>query len=723
MSVQYGTALFDDSSGSHVAVESMPRWKRKDESERVKERFHGAFTGGFSAGYFNTVGSKEGWAPSSFRSSRKDKASGASSTISPKYSRPEDFMDEEDLRDQEDSITLVPVSDTIDSRSGKSLLELGLTSIASMQAAGSAELSLDSRIRSLVTGGAAGDDDARSLSAKSAWSSVPAVDAVGYGILSKMGWRPGQGIGPKSKKKFDLGDRSGSVEHEIAPKNTVLSVRPSNNSHGLGYDIDMPELPVLLASRTGDDSRDSSERSGLNPRTKKRKLAMNLSIAASYEDDDEDGLEEVRSNWNPKYDTKEVLKSDKPRFVRPMKKLSRNGQNISSEKEPRAQFVKRRCADGLPVPTGFVLSSRPLYKGNDYPLPDVLVAVLNDQLAEISNRVENMKNIERNGATILTSKNDGGENTTTLDSKSRAQLLKEPQLPGQSVFDLLSKDALKRIADIKDGRNVIPLDRKPDETLKVNSEVKLEIKTEISPDLKPEVKPSVVPGMESDEKLGSGISASKAEDDEVDNLPYLSQDIAHEALSNTKYPYAEDLEKRQRYLNVLKVYSDQTGTSGTFAASLKKIRPTSFSHETWINELNEFTRVAIVFRPLKGAIASRFTSSTGRPTNDTGIQTPAEYDASTFRVTDFFPERLLSKRFGVPFIGITTDSSEKRSMKPSRDTTQESKPKSEASASSSEVEATIDPNKNSALESDRAPSSLFAMIFGDKAEDSEDDDI
>lgn len=28
--------------------------------ERGRRRFHGAFTGGFSAGYFNTVGSKEG---------------------------------------------------------------------------------------------------------------------------------------------------------------------------------------------------------------------------------------------------------------------------------------------------------------------------------------------------------------------------------------------------------------------------------------------------------------------------------------------------------------------------------------------------------------------------------------------------------------------------------------------------------------------------------------
>jgi len=28
--------------------------------EEGRQRFHGAFTGGFSAGYFNSVGSKEG---------------------------------------------------------------------------------------------------------------------------------------------------------------------------------------------------------------------------------------------------------------------------------------------------------------------------------------------------------------------------------------------------------------------------------------------------------------------------------------------------------------------------------------------------------------------------------------------------------------------------------------------------------------------------------------
>ena len=56
-----------------------------------KPRLHGAFTGGHSAGYFNTVGSREGWQPTqTFVSSRTKRAN-------VKRQRIEDFMDEEDL--------------------------------------------------------------------------------------------------------------------------------------------------------------------------------------------------------------------------------------------------------------------------------------------------------------------------------------------------------------------------------------------------------------------------------------------------------------------------------------------------------------------------------------------------------------------------------------------------------------------------------------------------
>jgi len=54
---------------------------RRQLQKQQQPRFHGAFTGGFSAGYFNTVGTKEGWKPS--QTKKKDQ-------------RLEDFMDEED---------------------------------------------------------------------------------------------------------------------------------------------------------------------------------------------------------------------------------------------------------------------------------------------------------------------------------------------------------------------------------------------------------------------------------------------------------------------------------------------------------------------------------------------------------------------------------------------------------------------------------------------------
>lgn len=58
--------------------------------ENGKRRFHGAFTGGFSAGYWNTVGSKEGWKPTQFKSTKSNRSEIRKVT-------PSEFMDEEDL--------------------------------------------------------------------------------------------------------------------------------------------------------------------------------------------------------------------------------------------------------------------------------------------------------------------------------------------------------------------------------------------------------------------------------------------------------------------------------------------------------------------------------------------------------------------------------------------------------------------------------------------------
>ena len=63
----------------------------------------GAFTGGCSAGYFNTVGSAAGFEPATFKSSRSDRASAAEAAGAPKGPRQQsidDFLDEDELEER-----------------------------------------------------------------------------------------------------------------------------------------------------------------------------------------------------------------------------------------------------------------------------------------------------------------------------------------------------------------------------------------------------------------------------------------------------------------------------------------------------------------------------------------------------------------------------------------------------------------------------------------------
>ena len=69
-----------DPAASKRSGENDYQAKRQLQKQQ-QPRFHGAFTGGFSAGYFNTVGTKEGWKPSEVK--KRDQ-------------RLEDFMDDED---------------------------------------------------------------------------------------------------------------------------------------------------------------------------------------------------------------------------------------------------------------------------------------------------------------------------------------------------------------------------------------------------------------------------------------------------------------------------------------------------------------------------------------------------------------------------------------------------------------------------------------------------
>ncbi|VVC24072.1 G-patch domain,G patch domain-containing protein, N-terminal [Cinara cedri] len=135
--------------------------------ENGRRRFHGAFTGGFSAGFYNTVGSSEGWTPSTFKSSRSSKST-------QRVQHAHDFMDEEDKKDLGiDSSSLKIKSEYSHYTSRKRQFpEVNVGPIPGRPALG---------------------DILKPI--KNTW---------GIELLKSMGWKPGQGVGPRLTQQEKL---------------------------------------------------------------------------------------------------------------------------------------------------------------------------------------------------------------------------------------------------------------------------------------------------------------------------------------------------------------------------------------------------------------------------------------------------------------------------------------------------------------------------------------
>uniref|UniRef100_A0A8C1THM6 G patch domain containing 1 n=1 Tax=Cyprinus carpio TaxID=7962 RepID=A0A8C1THM6_CYPCA len=198
----------------------------KDEKGRYK-RFHGAFTGGFSAGYFNTVGSQEGWTPSTFVSSRQQKADRQNA-------RPEDFMDEEDFSEHGIAPREIVTTDDFASER-KDQLKDKARAVSSLAALIPGDTGL---LEELI---------------------APARSSIGVELLRKMGWKDGQGVGPRLKRKQRKqnddavqvygcafppnASEESEDDDEFAPENVTFAPKdvvpvdftPKVDSHGLGY--------------------------------------------------------------------------------------------------------------------------------------------------------------------------------------------------------------------------------------------------------------------------------------------------------------------------------------------------------------------------------------------------------------------------------------------------------------------------------------------------------
>uniref|UniRef100_A0A8B9JHX0 G patch domain containing 1 n=1 Tax=Astyanax mexicanus TaxID=7994 RepID=A0A8B9JHX0_ASTMX len=427
----------------------------KDEKGRFK-RFHGAFTGGFSAGYFNTVGTKEGWTPSTFVSSRQQKAE-------KQNARPEDFMDEEDFG--EHGIAPREITTTDDFASGRpDQIRDKAKAISSL----SAPIPGDTLLEELI---------------------APARSSIGVQLLRKMGWKDGQGIGPRLKRrqrKQDTDEKmygcalppTGSEESEdddefvpenvtFAPKDVIpVDFTPKDDIHGLGYRGLNPLQALGGGSGMGhinlftvDSERTSSLFGGRN-RGKQRKGGIGgqaFGVGAMEEDDDDIYHRDTMSNYDA------VLGGEEP------------GDGLYGWTAPQQYKTKKRSEDAAYVGKileGFTLGSQPTEAKTVFPPPDLprdyrpvhyFRPVVDP--SSVSPLVAQALQTSRGHLSLQDAPQQGRH---TLDSAQRREMLGETTLQGpSSVFDLLDRKDRERLTKAsalptaQSGQTFKPFDKNP----------------------------------------------------------------------------------------------------------------------------------------------------------------------------------------------------------------------------------------------------------------------
>ncbi|KAF3437303.1 hypothetical protein FNV43_RR20056 [Rhamnella rubrinervis] len=277
-------------------LRTLPSWKQEVRDEEGRRRFHGAFTGGYSAGYYNTVGSKEGWAPQTFVSSRKNRAEVKQQSIF-------NFLDEDEKEDLEgQSLGTSFQFDTF----GFTAAELARKQAEKEQ-----------QQRPSTIPGPVPDEIL-----------LPATESIGVKLLLKMGWRRGRSIKDshanslydarrEARKAFlafssddakaqlsepeaNTGDHENDVEQPASDdvhssQNKHVDVlNPKQDLHGLGFDPykHAPEFRDKKRSRMS-ENRDPGYRKARSMKNdlfgfKSGNVAPGFGIGALEELDDED---------------------------------------------------------------------------------------------------------------------------------------------------------------------------------------------------------------------------------------------------------------------------------------------------------------------------------------------------------------------------------------------------------------------------------------------------
>lgn len=584
-------------------------------------------------------------------------------------------------------------------------------------------------------------------------------DTMGVKLLRKMGWREGQGIGPKVRRKANLDDstaQAGGTEETylFAPENPPMIAFVQKKDHkGLGYEGETRLEESHDSGGKNSDEEESDpffgrrlEAPGKQKQAKpegSRRSAFGVGVLNDTGSDDEDPY-----SLGPQISYNRVIGGDKKKKRKQKEKAAAGGDPklitgssnpfvgtkpvfISKKAIAAKQSGFRKCHDGRLPLDGFVLAD----------LSSLSISSQEKRYAppEVPADWKSSKTPSKErGASNYVSTAEAAK-ASSLDPTSRAALLGEAQLPGKSIFDWMTPQARERI-------------------------VKMTGKTDLPPALS--------------EKAPKGyeMSESQKRQDLWDLVPKLDKQLAVQALTRAVsgwMPYSEDPDKRTRYRSFLEVRAGLRG-------SLPDRLPGSSTDE-WASELHEFSRAAEVFKPMAGVMASRFTSASSGPkgpsdapessTDNPLLSKPTEkpedpavsaakigmFGPMTRSTIPFYPGRLLCKRFNVkPPAHVQADPGEQPGAPPepaaaggdrfqpggyqttantgpkelvSRDVLNQLMVDSGRAATGIDTEpglegrdVVVEPERNETLEAERPGEAVFKAIFGSDDED-EDEEI
>ena len=527
------------------------------------------------------MGSKEGWTPSNFVSSRSSRTKDAGEA--PKQ-RPEDFMDEEDLADAEETKLLK----TKDDFSG-----LGSTQV---------EIARRATVMDLL--GTSGD-------------------TKGLQLLRKMGWRDGQGIGPKVRRKANLdaddaADDTGETYLFAPPDSSMIQLKRKDDFKGLGCQgeaklEDSSAHSQLQPTRESDEENDLSSLPAKQQKKAEQRGGFGVGILNDIGSDEEDPYA-----MGPKISYNKTVGSDKRKKKRDSVKKPTSNANPLLKSAPVFMAKKgsklaggfRKCHDGRLPLNGFVLAPGPAAqtgaKHAPLTVPDFWKSTR--ALAATVSDARYQSNAERAKA-------------SSHGPISRAALLGEEALPGKSVFDFLKPSARRRMVELTKNESLPEAGSEAGSSEEANTVAAI-------PELDPQVAATA---------LGRGVAGF--------------------------VPYSDNLVKLSRYRAFLSY------RAGLSAESLEV--PAKMRRDEWVKELQEFAHAATIFKPMTGLMASRFTSSsagTGTPSEASATDSESLLTGSRQRPADpaeeaaklgmfgpltrssahFYPSRLLCKRFDVP---------------------------------------------------------------------------